>query len=313
MAKKSKEAIQEPVASTLVKSKQEVRKLIETQISAAEALIAFDVPFKQVYLGYDMFGQGGRQRNEYDETKKNEFFNEYNKWNNRNIEILTRIYQDPNNTDLYGYNHAAYNSFWSDIVKEQKADISRQVAYLQGFIERLDLIPCSAPDAQKENPVAVSENKVFVVHGHGERLKIETARTLELMGLKAIILHEQEDMGNTIIEKFEANAMDVGFAVVLLTADDFGFSKKDAQKAKTEGKEVDPTPRARQNVVFEMGYFMGKLDRAHVFLLLEDGVDKPGDLDGIVYQKVDSEGIWKMKLAKRLKAVGYSANVDAIL
>lgn len=67
----------------------------------------------------------------------------------------------------------------------------------------------------------------------------------------------------------------------MLTADDLGISKKDIDKAKTGNKEPIPSKRARQNVVFEMGYFMGKLDRAHVFLLLENDVEKPGDLDGI--------------------------------
>ena len=133
------------------------------------------------------------------------------------------------------------------------------------------------------------------------------------LGLKPIILHEQEDNGNTIIEKFESNATDIGFAVVLLTADDLGISRKDIQKSKAENKEPQGSKRARQNVVFEMGYFMGKLDRAHVFLLLEDGVEKPGDLDGIVYTPIDSEGMWKIKLAKRLKAVGYKVNTDAII
>ena len=62
-----------------------------------------------------------------------------------------------------------------------------------------------------------------------------------------------------------------------------------------------------------MGYFIGKLDRAHVFELLEGGVEKPGDLDGIIYTEVDTEGVWKFKLAKRLKAVGYAINMDGIL
>lgn len=314
MARKTKEITQEPVPSILVRSKQEVKDLIENQIKAADALIAFEVPFNQVYTGYDVFGQGGRKTKEYNEEKKNEFFNEYHKWDNRNKEILTRIYQDANNTDLYGYINSASNYFWSDVVKEQKEDIGHQVAYLQGYIDRLDLIPSASHDVLTvANSFAVCANKVFIVHGHAESLKIETARSLELMGLKAIILHEQEDMGKTIIEKFESNAMDIGFAVILLTADDLGVSKKDAQKSKSEGKEVALALRARQNVVFEMGYFMGKLDRAHVFLLLEEGVEKPGDLDGIVYQNVDSEGMWKIKLAKRLKSVGYTVNVDAIL
>ena len=58
---------------------------------------------------------------------------------------------------------------------------------------------------------------------------------------------------------------------------------------------------------------MGKLDRAHVFLLLENGVEKPGDLDGIVYTPIDSEGTWKVKLAKGLKAMGYKVSLDSII
>jgi predicted nucleotide-binding protein len=62
-----------------------------------------------------------------------------------------------------------------------------------------------------------------------------------------------------------------------------------------------------------MGYFIGKLNRAHVFLLLENGVEKPGDLDGIIYTEVDTEGMWKIKLAKRLKSVGYEINANTII
>lgn len=261
-----------------------------------------------------MFGGGGHAAKEYDKEAQNAFFNEFHKWDARNEEIFTRIFADANNTDLDGYRQTGSIYFFSDVISEQKKSITKLVAYMQGFIDRIDLIPCNAEPVFVPVPqVEMSADKVFVIHGYGELIKVTTARTLELLGLKPIILHEQEDYGNTIIEKFESNATDVGFAVVLLTADDLGISKKDIEKTKAEDKEPQPSERARQNVVFEMSYFMGKLDRAHVFLLLENGVEKPGDSDGIVYTPIDSEGMWKVKLAKRLKAMGYKVSLDSII
>ena len=315
MAKIKEQKLETPIASTLVMSKQQVVGLITEQIGKSEVLLATEVPSSQVMTGYDMFGGRGRQSKEYDEVTKVAFFNEFKKWDDRTIEILTRAFEHPNNTDLYGYQQTGITYFIYDVVAEQKQIIGKLVSYLQGFIDRIDLIPCrveslTAADAPM---VALSSDKVFIVHGHGELEKVTTARTLEQMGLRPIILHEQEDYGKTIIEKFETNANDVGFAIVLLTADDLGISKKDMEKAKNENRDYKLALRARQNVVFEMGYFMGKLDRTHVFLLLEDGVDKPGDLDGIIYTSFDADGIWKFKLAKRLKAVGYQINTDAII
>lgn len=313
MAKK-KEEINLPKPSTLVLPKQQVVDLIRKQIELSEPLLQYEVSFTQVIRGYDMFGGGGHASKEYNKDQETAFFNEFRKWNSRNEEIFTRIFADANNTDLDGYRQTGSIYFFSDVISEQKKSISKLVAYMQGFIDRIDLIPCNAEPVSVPVPqVEMSADKVFVVHGHGELIKVTTARTLELLGLKPIILHEQEDYGKTIIEKFESHATDMGFAVVLLTADDLGISKKDIEKAKAENKEHKPSERARQNVVFEMGYFMGKLDRAHVFLLLENGVEKPGDLDGIVYTPIDAEGMWKVKLAKRLKAVGYKVNIDAII
>ena len=132
-------------------------------------------------------------------------------------------------------------------------------------------------------------------------VKLEVARFVEHLKLDPIILHEQADRGQTIIEKFETNSSDVNFAIVLLTADDEG-------KANVE---ADYKKRARQNVIFEMGYFVGKLSRSHVFLLLDDGVEKPSDLDGIVYTPLKGE--WKTKLFKELQACGYKVDPKDLL
>lgn len=134
--------------------------------------------------------------------------------------------------------------------------------------------------------------KVFLVHGHDEAAWQGVARFLERLGLQAIILREQPDQGRTIIEKFEDYASEVGFAVVLLTADDFGAALAVPQQA----------PRARQNVVFELGYFAGKLGRGRTCLLRKGEVEMPSDLYGVIYTEMDSTDGWKIKLARELKA-----------
>ncbi len=143
-----------------------------------------------------------------------------------------------------------------------------------------------------------STNKIFVVHGHAESVNQEVARTIEKLGLQAIVLREQPNSGKTIIEKFEECAKDVDFAVILLTADD---------------KIDDDLFRARQNVVFEMGYFMGALGRDHVMCMLQDSVEKPGDIDGVVYTQIDKAGVWKYSLVKELKACGYDVDANKVL
>ncbi|WP_246693344.1 MULTISPECIES: nucleotide-binding protein [unclassified Mesorhizobium] len=136
--------------------------------------------------------------------------------------------------------------------------------------------------------------KVFVVHGHDDAAREAVARHLERLGFEAIVLHEQANRGGTIIEKFEANS-DVGYAVVLLTPDDEG--------AKTGSIA---SPRARQNVIFEWGYFVGRLGREHVLALKKGDVELPSDIQGWVWEVLDDYGAWRLKLAKELAAAGFS-------
>lgn len=147
-----------------------------------------------------------------------------------------------------------------------------------------------------------SNNKVFIVHGHNNEVKLAVARSIEKLGLEPIILHEQANNGKTIIEKFEQHS-NVGFAIVLLTADDSG---------KARGEELDKQ-RARQNVILEMGYFIGKLGRDRVCPLYEKGVELPSDLYGLVYTELDIAESWKFKLAKELKEAGYAIDTNRLL
>ena len=144
-----------------------------------------------------------------------------------------------------------------------------------------------------------NSNKVFVIHGHDNSARETIARFLEKLRLEPVILHEQPNKSRTIIEKFEDYA-DVRFAIVLLTPDDVG---------KLEGQLDNLRPRARQNVVFEFGYFIGKLGRDRVCALIKGDIEKPSDSDGILYIPFDDNNGWIMQLLRELKAADF--DVDA--
>lgn len=144
----------------------------------------------------------------------------------------------------------------------------------------------------------VQDNKIFIVHGHNEALKQEVARMVEKQGLEAIILSEQANRGKTIIEKFEEHS-DVGAAICLFTGDDYG-------KAKDATSE---NLRARQNVVFEAGYFMGKLGRGNVIIVADKDLELPSDMQGVVY--TDSKN-WKIEVLQGLDKIGYAVDFNRL-
>ena len=138
---------------------------------------------------------------------------------------------------------------------------------------------------------SLHSNNVFVVHGRDDATKNHVASTLREMGLNPIILHEQANQGRTIIEKFERHS-DVQFVVVLMTPDDLG---------ELSGTTKDLKPRARQNVILELGYFVGKLGRERVCILTKGDVEVPSDYSGVVYIEIDESGNWKSALNKELE------------
>lgn len=145
-------------------------------------------------------------------------------------------------------------------------------------------------------------NRVFVVHGHDELLKTEVERFLHDVGLEPIVLHRQPDQGQTVIEKFEQHG-DVGYAIVLLTPDDVAYTV--SQSALPEVQRTTEL-RARPNVIFEFGYFVGKLGRSRVCCLHKGAVVVPSDLHGLVYKSVNpSFESQAFALVRELKAAGY--------
>lgn len=144
-------------------------------------------------------------------------------------------------------------------------------------------------------------NKVFIVHGQDIGARDAVARFLDGIGFQSVVLHEQANMGRTVIEKVEANS-DVGFAVVLLTPDDMGSLKGEL-----------PHPRPRQNVVLELGYFIGKLGRNKVCALKRGDMEVPSELAGVVWEPMDEHGAWKQALARELKAAGHVVDWNKVM
>ena len=166
---------------------------------------------------------------------------------------------------------------------------------IEDLQEDLDDQVVAADVAPAPQNKATDKTNVFVVHGHDDAAKHEVARLIQNAGLKPIILHEQASMGNTIIEKLE-HYSDVGFAIVLLTPDDVG-------RAQSQ-KELQP--RARQNVIAELFYFLGKLGRNNICALKKGTIEIPSDIGGVVYIDLDAAGGWKMGLLRELEAAGYT-------
>ena len=147
---------------------------------------------------------------------------------------------------------------------------------------------------------------IFVVHGANVAWREEVARFLQQVAAAAhpvAILHEQDNRGQTIVEKLEAAAARARYAVVLLTGDDEGRRRGDDRLQM----------RARQNVVFELGYFMAHLGRQHTCVLYETGVELPSDISGVVYVQLDEAGGWKLKLFKELRGAGLDVDLERLV
>ncbi len=172
--------------------------------------------------------------------------------------------------------------------------------------ERIEFQDDHEPTSASRVQPALDSRKVFIVHGHDSNLKTDTERFVREIGLEPIVLHRQPDEGATIIEKFEKHS-DVGYAFILLTPDEIAYAadQKDIDEHK---RKIES--RARPNVIFEFGYFVGKLGRSHVCCLLKNGVVVPSDLNGLVYKPIDqSIDEQALPIIRELKAAGYTITV----
>ena len=209
--------------------------------------------------------------------------------------------------DNYGYQER-------ETLSEARARILRIVRVLETFgqkylgdeLSEISLKERLATPLKDIDQTGVKySKKVFIVHGHDNAVVYRVKETLVKLGLSPIVLREQPNQGKTIIEKFETYT-DVGFAVVLMTEDDMGGSLAEMENDQAK-------PRARQNVIMELGYFAALLSRSRICVLKSGSVEAPSDILGIVYTPIDAAEAWRLSLAQELKSAGYEVDLNRLV
>lgn len=187
---------------------------------------------------------------------------------------------------------------------------NKAIVHLRGLVyildERLeDLNQSASEDAEK--PVQAQQvhgRRIFVVHGHDDGARLEVEAFLRKLKFEPVVLHDQANGGRTIIEKLEKHTSDVDFAVILLTPDD---------EARPVGGDLPLKPRARQNVVLELGLFYGLLGRTKVCALHKGDLELPSDFQGVLYTHLDPNGGWRISLAREMRAAGLDVDMNHVV
>lgn len=196
-------------------------------------------------------------------------------------------------------------AFFQDGIKNTETLLNSAISNVQ--LEKELSEEENKPNVTPQKMILIDKTKVFIVHGHDDGLKHEVALFLKHLGIEPIILHEQLDRGQTIFQKFNSHA-NVGFAIVLYTPCDIGRPAKLNEK----GEQYQEKYRARQNVIFEHGFFAAKLGLENAIALKKGDVEIPNDLAGVIYKEYDMAGSWKYQIARELDESGYEIDYKSI-
>lgn len=245
-----------------------------------------------------------RQISNYDDLHQSEA--EYRKWDDYNKELLRGMFDS-----LELANEYDRQSNYFSVTGTFDANLNTHNTTVREKISRLESVKGRLPLYQelitRQDTTSIGSNKnispnskmVFIVHGTNEVYKDQLARFLEKLELNVIILHERPNKGQTIMEKLE-DYSSVSFAIILITADDVG---------RPVIGSGDLLHRARQNVIFELGYFIGKLGRERVCALYEKGTELPSDFNGVVYIPIENN-TWKLQIAREIQAAGMNIDLN---
>lgn len=272
------------------------------------------------------------------------------KWNDHNEALLKRIFdseaifEDYQESPLNGT--PAVKASWRKRISSFYEGISGKIKVLEIIIQRLEFIPEKieaggtqeryAPDvsdgvsgasgqdnetivSKKETPESAPEkgkisetrekaapgvsDTVFVIRGQDDEAVVSATEFIGKLGLNAVVLQGKSKAGQTIMDTFDRDAAISGYAVVILEPDDMVALKKDPD---------DAALRARQNVVFGLGYLCGALGRARVSVLVKEGASIPKDDLGVAYTIMDPGGNWQFSLAKHMKSAGLLFDANRI-
>ena len=243
---------------------------------------------------------------------------EFSKWYRRTKLAISSVFGEDSShvkefTRISFHSGMITHNEYEDEIRNRKVHMTglqTSCSLLESMIEEIEEYweeengaQISSHSPSQENDT-LGSNRVFIVHGRDDGSRETVARFLERLKLEPVILNEEASRGKTIIEKFEHHA-DVGFAVVLLTPDDEGALR---------GEEGGRSPRARQNVIFELGFFIGRLGRERVCALTKGGsMEIPSDYAGVVYIPLDDKGAWRIELVKELKAAEFDVDANRAL
>ena len=219
-------------------------------------------------------------------------------WDSFNGALLETLFSAPRLAMRYRSSILGYVPMWGISYQYLRARLKNKLTVLESIRQELPLYEEQtshyryAEDRAREID---GGRKIFLVHGQDGEMKQNVARFLETIDVELVILEEPASKGNTLIEKLEEHAL-VPFAIVLLSPDDVGG---------LSSSKIELKRRARQNVIFELGYFIGKLGRARTCVVHKGEVDIPTDFAGVVYVPYDRGGGWKLRLVKELEAAGF--------
>jgi predicted nucleotide-binding protein len=289
------------------------RKNTTTQPRETAILTISNVDFvsrleKRIEIGEELFK---RTISTHDELATAN--SDYKLWTEYNFEMLKQVFNIENNDYKSSYDNAGYSimlgqlgEVQGNLVQSFKNKVKYKLDNLKSLLTRTELLKSQVTNNSHISTATakniLSKTQVFIVHGHDEAAKTKTARFIDKLGLEAIILNEQASGSKTVIEKIEAYS-NVGFGIVLYTPCDTGAKKEEKSNFKN---------RARQNVVFEHGFLIGKIGRENVCALVKGEIETPNDISGVVYVKMDDDDAWHLKIARELRNSGYEIDMNKL-
>lgn len=266
----------------LVLSKSELKNMIEERIKLGHAILKMEINSIEAYEAV---------------------CEEENKWHKYNVDLLKHSFDQDKIANEYNslrYPVMTLNPTFQQKINSLVKGIKQLICGLESIIDRLNLFDSLV---QEQGIHTLPDSReVFIVHGHDEALKGKVARFIQRLELTPIILEEQPNSGQTVIEKFEKHAGSIRFAVILLTPDDIGYSKDHPEEAK---------PRARQNAIAELGYFVHALGRRHVAVICMGEIEIPSNFSGVLYLQAAGDS-WELKLAKEMKSSGLHVDLNKL-
>lgn len=292
MAKKTTPTI-DNTPTELIKTKNEFNLFLDERITIGEELLNRKIQTQGEFKkNKEDFSDWCDYNSEYLKQAFNKEFNEYKKsfddagsWG---VGIIGGRNRSPNQE-----------------LEKFKTRVDAKLKNLKKLRAKTELLKVNSKIIQNtdETPtIQLDKSQVFIVHGHDDEAKSKTARFVEKLGFEVIILHEQASSSMSIIEKIEEYS-NVGFGIVLYTPCDIGGKQIEKPELKS---------RARQNVVFEHGFLIGKIKRENVCALVKGDVELPNDISGVVYVQMDNADSWKYTIAKEMKASGYNVDMNKI-